>query len=266
MDMTAATASTDGGFTGQVAFVTGAGSGIGRAIACALARQGADVGFLTRSQDRGMSVKDSIEGLGRRAVAVIGDVGEWPAVRDAVARTATTLGPPTLVVANAGVELRGTILDTSPADWDRVIATNLSGVFYTCKAAVPSLIEAGGGSIVVLGSDASVMGSRGYAAYNASKHGLVGLVKCMALDFGAHGVRTNIVCPSFIETEMMYRVLQEGTAEYEAQLRRVPLGRFGRVQDVTQVVLHLLSAAASFTNGAVYQLDGGSTTTAARDA
>jgi meso-butanediol dehydrogenase / (S,S)-butanediol dehydrogenase / diacetyl reductase len=260
-----ASAQTCDAFTGQVAFVTGAGSGIGRAIALALAEQGADIGFLTRSRDRAASLKESLVGLGRRAVGVIGDVGKWPSVRDAVAKTTTRLGPPTLVVANAGVELTGTVLDTSPADWDRVIATNLTGVFFTCKAVTPALLDAGGGSIVVIGSDASLIGSRGYAAYNASKHGLVGLSKCMALDFGQRGVRTNIVCPSFIETEMMYRVLEEGSPEYVMQLHRVPLGRFGRVDDVTQVVLHLLSPAASFTNGAVYQLDGGSTATAARD-
>lgn len=253
-------------FVGQVAFVTGAGSGIGRGIACALASLGADVGFLTRSRERGESVKAAIEALGRRAVAVIGDVANWPTVKGAVARTAAGLGPPTLVVANAGVELTGTVLETSVEDWDRIIATNLSGVFYTCKAVMPSLAEVGGGSIVVIGSDASVMGSRGYAAYNASKHGLVGLVKCMALDFGNLHVRTNIICPSFVETDMMHRVLQEGTPEYLMQLQRVPLGRFGRVEDVTEVALHLLSRESSFTNGAVYQLDGGSTTTAVREA
>lgn len=256
----------DADFTGQVAFVTGAGSGIGRGIACALAAHGVDVGFLTRSRERGDSVKTAIEGLGRRAVAAVGDVANWLTVEGAVAKTVARLGPPTLVVANAGVELTGTVLETAVEDWDRIIATNLSGVFYTCKAVMPSLIEKGGGSIVVIGSDASVMGSRGYAAYNASKHGLVGLTKCMALDFGNLQVRTNIICPSFVETDMMHRVLQEGTPEYLAQLRRVPLGRFGRVEDVTEVALHLLSRESSFTNGAVYQLDGGSTTTAVREA
>ena len=253
------------GFEGQVAFVTGAGAGIGRAIALALAERGADVGLLTRSRDRGRACKEAIEALGRRAVFVAGDVGNWSATNAAVAEVRTSLGAPSLVVANAGIELRGTVLETLPSDWERVISTNLSGVFYTCKAVLPSLIELGGGSIVIVGSDASLIGSRGDAAYNASKHGLIGLTKCMALDFGPDGVRTNIVCPSFVETEMMYRILEKSSPQYEQQLRRVPLGRFGKTEDVAQVVLHLLSASSSFTNGAVYQLDGGSTATAARD-
>lgn len=254
----------DGAFSGQVAFITGAGAGIGRAVAIALAQAGADVALFTRTRSRGEEVAESIGSIGRKAILFAGDVADRAALIDAVAEASAHLGPPRLAVANAGIELRGNVLETLPEDWDRVVDVNLGGVFRTCRAVLPGMIGGGGGSIVIIGSDASVMGARSFSAYAASKHALVGLTKCLALDFGAQGVRTNIVCPSYVKTDMMYRVLEEGTSEYDEQLARIPLGRFAYPDDVASVVLHLLSPAAAFTNGCVYALDGGATSTARR--
>jgi meso-butanediol dehydrogenase / (S,S)-butanediol dehydrogenase / diacetyl reductase len=251
-------------FSGQVAFITGAGAGIGRAVAIALARQGADVALFTRTQSRGEDVAAEIGSIGRQAVLFTGDVADRAALIDAVTEVSAHLGPPQLVVASAGIELRGNVLETAPEDWDRVLDINLGGVFRTCKAVLRGMIDAGGGAIVIIGSDASVMGARAFSAYAASKHALVGLTKCLALDFGAQGVRTNIVCPSYVETDMMFRVLEKGSPEYEEQLARIPLHRFAYPDDVADVVLHLLSPAAAFTNGCVYVLDGGATSTARR--
>jgi meso-butanediol dehydrogenase / (S,S)-butanediol dehydrogenase / diacetyl reductase len=252
-------------FSGQVAFVTGAGAGIGRAVAVALARAGADVALFTRTRSRGEDVAGQIASTtGRQAMLFAGDVADRAALIDAVTEVSAQLGPPRLVVASAGVELRGNVLETEPEDWDRVIDINLGGVFRTCRAVLHGMIDAGGGSIVIIGSDASVMGARAFSAYAASKHALVGLTKCLALDFGALGVRTNIVCPSYVETDMMFRVLEKGSPEYQEQLARIPLHRFGYPDDVANVVLHLLSPAAAFTNGCVYVLDGGATSTARR--
>jgi meso-butanediol dehydrogenase / (S,S)-butanediol dehydrogenase / diacetyl reductase len=251
-------------FSGQAAFVTGAGAGIGRAVALALARDGADVALFTRTRSRGADVAAEITALGRQAMLFAADVADRAALIDAVAEASAQLGPPRLVVASAGIELRGNVLETAPEDWDRVLDVNLGGVFRTCRAVLPHMIAAGGGSIVILGSDASVMGARGFSAYAASKHALVGLTKCLALDFGPQGVRTNIVCPSYVETDMMFRVLKPGTPEYDEQLARIPLHRFARADDVASVVVHLLSPAAAFTNGCVYILDGGATSTARR--
>jgi meso-butanediol dehydrogenase / (S,S)-butanediol dehydrogenase / diacetyl reductase len=251
-------------FSGQVAFVTGAGAGIGRAVAIGLARAGADVALFTRTRSRGEDVAAEISSIGRRAMLFAADVADRAALVDAVGEVSVLLGPPRLVVASAGIELRGNVLETTPEDWDRVLDVNLGGVFRTCRAVLPGMVDAGGGSIVILGSDASVMGARGFSAYAASKHALVGLTKCLALDFGAQGVRTNIVCPSYVETDMMFRVLQPGTPEYDEQLARVPLHRFACAEDVANVVVHLLSPAAAFTNGCVYVLDGGATSTARR--
>jgi meso-butanediol dehydrogenase / (S,S)-butanediol dehydrogenase / diacetyl reductase len=251
-------------FLGQIAFVTGAGAGIGRAVAIALAREGADVALFTRTRSRGEQVAAEIGSIGRQAMLIAGDVADRTALIDAVSQVSAQLGAPRLVVASAGIELRGTVLQTTQEDWDRVLDVNLGGVFRTCKAVLPGMIDAGGGSIVIIGSDASVMGARAFSGYAASKHALVGLTKCLALDFGAEGVRTNIVCPSYVETDMMFRVLEKGTPEYDEQLARIPLRRFADPKDVANVVLHLLDPATQFTNGCVYVLDGGATSTARR--
>jgi meso-butanediol dehydrogenase / (S,S)-butanediol dehydrogenase / diacetyl reductase len=253
-----------GSFTGEVAFVTGSGAGIGREVALHLAREGADLALYTRTRRRGEEVADEIRALGRRVMLFAADVADRAALDGAAAAVSTGLGVPRLVVANAGIELRGTVLETSPEDWDRVLDVNLGGVYRTCRALIPGMIQAGGGSIVIVGSDASVMGARGFAAYAASKHALVGLTKCLALDFGPYGVRTNIVCPSYVQTDMMFRVLEPGTPEYDEQLGRIPLRRFADAKDVAGVVVHLLGPGAAFTNGCVYVLDGGATSTARR--
>lgn len=257
-------AGTPAPFAGQVAFVTGGGAGIGRAVALALAREGADVAIYTRTRWRGEEVAEEIRAMGRHVMLFDADVADRAALAGAAAEVIEGLGPPRLVVANAGIEFRGTVLDTAPEDWDRVLDVNLGGVYRTCRALLPSMVGAGGGSIVILGSDVSVMGARRYAAYAASKHALVGLTKCLALDFGPSGVRTNIVCPSYVETDMMFRLLEPGSPEYEEQLRRVPLQRFARARDVADAVVHLLGPGAGFVNGCVYVLDGGETSTAGR--
>jgi NAD(P)-dependent dehydrogenase (short-subunit alcohol dehydrogenase family) len=251
-------------FEGQIGFVTGAGAGVGRAVAVALARGGADVGLFTRTASRGEEVAAEVRSLGRQARLFVGDVADMAALENAVDEVSSQLGAPRLVVANAGIEYRGTVLETTPDDWDRVLDVNLGGVFRTCRAVLPPMIERGGGSIVIVGSDASLIGARAFAAYAASKHALVGLTKCLALDFGGLGVRTNIVCPCYVETDMMFRVLERGSPEYNEQLARVPLHRFAQAEDVADVILHLLGPEAAFTNGCVYQLDGGSTSTARR--
>lgn len=251
-------------FAGQVAFVTGGGAGIGRAVALSLARAGADIALYTRTRSRGEEVAVQIRALGRRAMLFAADVADRTGLAEAAVEVTQALGAPRLVVANAGIELRGTVLETVPEDWDRVLDINLGGVYRTCRALLPGMIQAGGGSIVIIGSDASVMGARGFAAYTASKHALVGLTKCLALDFGSRGVRTNIVCPSYVETDMTFRLLERGSPDYEEQLARVPLRRFADASEVADAVVHLLGPGAAFTNGCVYVLDGGATSTARR--
>jgi NAD(P)-dependent dehydrogenase (short-subunit alcohol dehydrogenase family) len=145
-------------------------------------------------------------------------------------------------------------------DWHKVIAVNLTGVFLTARHAIPVIAESGGGSFVAMSSDAGVQGASGFGAYCASKHGVIGLVRCLALDHGPQGVRCNAVCPGFVETPMAERIFA-GTApeEREAWRRTVPLGRFAQPEEVAASIAFLTSDEASFVNGQCYVLDGGAT-------
>lgn len=243
---------------GRTAFVTGAGAGIGRAIALALAGEGVNVGLLTRSPERAEATRTAIEATGRRAVACVGDVGRAEDVEAAILAVVDALGPLDIVVPNAGIALTGTVAETSVDDWQRIVATNLSGVFYTCKYAVERMPPSGG-AVVIIGSDGSVVGAQGYAAYVTTKHALVGLTKSMALDFGPAGVRTNIVCPTFVDTDMARDLAPAGSDAESRYIGQIPVGRFGRPQEIAEVVCQLASERSSFVNGLVYRIDGGST-------
>jgi meso-butanediol dehydrogenase/(S,S)-butanediol dehydrogenase/diacetyl reductase len=245
---------------GRVAFVTGAGSGIGRAVALELAQSGAAVGVLDLRGETANATADAITAQGCRAVATAGDVGRSIDIEAALATTVEAFGGLDIVVANAGIEVLGTVLDVSEEDWNRIVATNLTGVFLTLKHAVPRLLERGAGAIVTVASDAGVTGAQGYTAYAATKHGVVGITRCIALDFGPQGIRANAVCPSFVTTPMADRILGNATPdERELYRQSVPLGRFCAPEEVARAVRHLVSDEASYTNGHVYRIDGGAT-------
>lgn len=243
----------------ECALVTGATSGIGAAIALKLAARGAFVGVLGRNVGAANSIVDAITKGGGRAIALIADVADPQAVETAVDHFVAQTGRLDTVVANAGIAFTGTVLDTSPQAWRQLMAINLDGAFYTAKFTMPYLIRQGG-AFVAMSSDAGVQGASAYAAYCAAKHGLIGLVRCLALDHGRAGVRSNVVCPGFVETPMADRLL-EGTSEAEQDFYRdaVPLGRFARPEEIANVVAHLTSEEAAYANGMTYSFDGGST-------
>lgn len=147
----------------------------------------------------------------------------------------------------------------SEAAWDHVINVNLKGTFLLARAGIPLLQQRGGGAFVAVSSDAGVMGSVAYGAYCASKHGVIGLLKAMAMDYGSQSIRCNVVCPGFVDTPMaagIFAKAPEGTKEaFEAA---IPMGRFARPEEVASVIAHLTCAEASYTNGNVYLIDGGS--------
>lgn len=244
----------------SVVVVTGAGSGIGQATAVAWSKQGYFVVGLDLSE-AGLEKTSSLVGKDRfHAVAL--DVRDEMQVADAFKYVRSTGLNLHAVAACAGVAKTSAVHEQSEEDWDFIVNINLKGVWLTAKFAMPIFLKQGKGAFVAVGSDASVRGASGYAAYCASKHGVLGLVRCLALDYGPSGIRSNAVCPGFVLTPMMDALLSESSdpeAEMKSYAKEVPLGRFAQPGEVAKAILHLASDDASYTNGAIYSLDGGAT-------
>lgn len=243
----------------KVAFLTGAGSGIGRATAELLGGRGFAVAVFDIDADSVRDTERRILEDGGSALAFAGDVRSDTDVRRAVEATVDAFEAITTVAAIAGVEVLGTVLDLSVSEWERALAVNLTGVFLTARHTMPWLIKSRG-SFTAVSSDMGVAGDQGYAAYCASKHGVLGLVRCMALDHGPKGVRTNVVCPAFVDTPMAARIFASvDPAQMEFYRSSIPLARFATPEEVAKVIAHLASDEATFTNGMVYMVDGGAT-------
>jgi meso-butanediol dehydrogenase / (S,S)-butanediol dehydrogenase / diacetyl reductase len=245
----------------RAALVTGGGSGIGSAVAHALARDGFDVCVTGRRADALERVASDVGGM-----AVVADVSDPDAAQHAVAAACERFGGLDAVVCNAGSGASGTVAEQTPERWDRVIATNLTGTFLTCRAALPHLL-ASRGAIVTVASVAGLRAGPASAAYCASKAGVIQLTRCMALDHGAAGVRANCVCPGWIRTSMADGEMDElgarrGTdreGAYALAVAEVPAQRAGEAEEVAEAVAWLAGPAASYVNGAVITVDGGAT-------
>lgn len=244
----------------RVALVTGAASGIGRATAELFARSGAAVTILDVDEAGASRVAEGIRGAGGRALAVAGDVTVAADADRAVRETLAIFGRLDVVVNNAGVIRRATILDTTEAEWDRVMAVNVKSIYLVSRAAVPVMAAAGRGVIINVASGWGLAGGRRAAAYCASKGAVVQLTRAMALDHADEGIRVCCLCPGDTDTPMLRdeaAQLGEPEARVLADAARRPLGRVGRPDDVARAALYLASAAAAFVTGTTLVVDGG---------
>ncbi len=247
---------------GRTAIVTGAGTGIGRAIAELFAAAGADVVLAGRRREPLVEVERQISACGGHAVMQPCDLTKAAEVQALVRRAAEVFGRVNVIVNNAAYWMAGTVEETAEDEWDRIMATNLKGVFLLCRAALPELRRAGGGVIVNIGSVLGLVGMKRRAAYAASKGGLVQLTKAMALDHAAESIRVNCICPTLVDTPMGQESLRrspDASAELARRLAQIPLGRMGTPEDVARLALFLASDDSSWLTGAAIPLDGGVT-------
>lgn len=244
----------------RVAVITGGGTGIGAATARRFAASGAKVVVTGRRLEPIEAVAKEVGGI-----ALAGDVSDEAHCAALVAAAVDTYGGLDILVANAGVELFGSATDVPLEQWREVLRVNLDGVLLTARAALPPMRARGGGSIVVLGSVASLFGVPNFVSYVTSKHAVIGLTRSLAVDYGPEGIRVNVVCPSFTRTEMGDRALEtlggmiglDLEEAAERGTRDYPLRRCAQPEEVASVIEFLASDDASFVTGATINVDGG---------
>ena len=250
---------------GKVALVTGGGRGIGRAIALALARAGADVAVTARSVAEIEAVAREIRALGRKAAALPADVGDRLQVDASVETAGQRLGPVQILVNNAGMAVSAKLGDIDDPLWDRHLRVNLTGAFYASRAALPGMLAAGWGRIVNV---ASVAGRQGYpyvAAYVASKHGLLGLTRALALEVVQTGITVNAICPGYVATDLTWesarRIQAKTGRSYDEAVQSLaafsPQRRLIEPEEVAAIAVYLASEEARGVTGQAWNVDGG---------
>ena len=239
---------------GKVTLVTGASRGIGRAIALRAAANGSDVALMGRDVERMTEVADKVRETGARAGVFVADMADGAAVEAAVERAQAEMGGLHHLVANAGITVDQLTMRLRPEDWDRVLAVNLTGTFRLVRAALPGMVRARHGRVVVIASVAGLMGNPGQAAYASSKAGLVGFAKSVARELGSRNITVNVVAPGLVETDMALALPEKRREEMTSH---VPLGRMGRPEEGAGAVCFLLGDDASYITGAVLNVSGG---------
>lgn len=242
---------------GRVAVVTGAGSGIGRAASLALAAAGAAVVAAGRTQDGISEVAAEINAAGGRARSLRADVTDDADIADLLAFTEDSFGGLDVYFNNAGISPEGSVTQTSEAEWDRCIATNLTSVFLGARHAIPALVRRGGGVFLVTAGTLGLWPSREKAAYAAAKAGAISLTRSVALDYGADKVRANAICPGLVDTPLTSHLTAQQVANHIERYQTLP-GTIG-AGDIASLVVFLASDAARFITGQCFVIDAGQT-------
>ncbi|MBA2945739.1 SDR family NAD(P)-dependent oxidoreductase [Streptomyces himalayensis] len=244
----------------KVALVTGAGRGIGEAIADALAAAGASVAVCdVDAEAAGKVAAQLAERYGVRAMGVGADISDSAAVRAAVARVTAELGPVDVLVNNAAVDVIGRFVDSTEDTWDRIISVNLRGTITMTRAVLDSMIERGGGRIIHIASDAGRVGSSGEVVYSATKGGVIAFGKALAREVARHGITVNSVCPGPTDTALLGQVAEYSQKMYDATVRAIPLRRVAQPGEIAGVVAFLASDDAAYMTGQTLSVSGGLT-------
>lgn len=247
-------------FTGKTAFVTGGSAGMGASTVIAFAEAGAKVAIVDRDLDAAQRLAENLNIRGLTALAVPCDVTDEEQVAAAVAATVEAFGSLDMAFNNAGIMLPPVdSADETAEAFEKIVAVNLRGVWASMKHELKQMREQGSGAIVNCSSLGGLVGGDGRATYHATKHGVIGQTKSVALQYGKHGVRVNAVCPGTIDTPMVGRMAAGGEFDPEAAAAGVPLGRIGRPEEIAAAVLWLCSDAASYVTGVALPVDAGYT-------
>lgn len=242
----------------KVGFITGAGSGMGRAQAFLFAKEGAKVIAADINLDGVNEVVELINAKGGDALAVYIDVSNKASVEAAVNEGLKKYGRIDILSNTAGIlDGYAPTLETSEELWDRTININLKGVYFVTNAVLPQMIENGQGTVINIASIAAFVAGGGGAAYTASKHAIAGYTKQLSFDYGGKGIKANAIAPGAIETGMTKQIFEEGSADVMEAVNSVPAGRYGQAEEIANVALFLASEDSSFMHGAIVPVDGG---------